>query len=117
MVQDSATASFVGGGYVQAWIEDDDPLLYTVFDYPDGVSENAELVRINLYHVAGYSAQDLKADRLNALATLFRNIATLIEGEEVVDRHPGAKGFSWATTAPQIIPRDDDELGQDGGEE
>jgi len=112
-----ALRAFVGGGYVLARIEDDDLLLYTVFDHPNGVGEVVELGRINLYHVAGHSAQDLEADWLNALATLFRNIATLIEGEAMVDRHPGAKGFYRTTSAPQIFRRGDDEPEQSDGEE
>jgi hypothetical protein len=112
-----ALRAFVGGGHVQIRIEDDDLLLYTVFDYPDGYSEDVELGRINLYHVAGYSAQDFEVDQLNALATLFRNIATLLEGEAMVDRYPGAKGFYQTTSAPQFFRRGDEETEQEDGEE
>jgi hypothetical protein len=112
-----ALRAFVAGGYVQARIEDDDLLLYTIHDYPNGDSEDIELGRINLYHVVGFTAQDWEADQLNTLATLFRNIATLIEVEAMVDRHPAAEGFSWTTSAPQFFRRGDDESEQDNDDE
>jgi hypothetical protein len=112
-----ALRAFFGSGYILAGIEGNDLVLYADFVHPNGDGDDIELGRINLYHVAGYSAQDLDDNQFNVLATLFRNIATLIEGEAIVDRHPGAEGFSLTTTSPQIFPRDDDEPEHDEGEE
>ena len=92
----------VGGGYVQVEIRDDQLVLYAYLDTPEGNSDCIELGRINLYHVVGYAAQNMDHEQLDAFATLFRNIATLIESDAIYSRHQNATGFNHTTFLPLV---------------
>jgi hypothetical protein len=113
----SILRQFVEGRHIEAKVEGNDLVLYTVFT-EGGVGGDVDLGRINLYHVAGYTADHLadcaEGKALSDMASLFHNIGTLIDQYAIPLKHPAAYGFNEASTAPQIGPYEEqDDAGQE----
>jgi hypothetical protein len=103
---------FVAGRYIEVAIEEDDMVLSAMF-WEGSSGDLIELGRVNLYHAVGFTADrlaDLKDEKaLSDMATLFRNIATLIDQTAMTVRYPNSGEFFASHVVPQIAPREAEE--------
>jgi hypothetical protein len=102
---------FADEGCFEVIIKDDHLVLFSLIPESGerlriGVRlDEEEIGRINLYHVAGATAEVLKSvGELFALATVFRNIATLIDQKAMIRQYPSAEEFFADHVVPQIRP-------------